>query len=266
MSTDRDTTRIIRAWLDEGATALPDRVLDAVLDQIPTTPQRRATWWPARRFPGMNSALRTGLAAAAIVIAAVLGITLLGRGAGIGGPGPATAPPSRSASAPVSATSPSSSPALTDTSNWISFTSERYGYRISHPPDWRATGGTRDWEFETDRLNFTTTAADRFVGPGNSILVSAFAVEVPADTAEDQWIAAYYEGTDLNGRPCDVSVIEGLQPISVDDHPGRLRVNDPCADAHAFIFIEGRVHVFAVWRPSREELLQAFLSTVQFEQ
>ena len=42
MSTDRDTTRIVRSWLEEGATALPDRVLDAVLDQVPATSQRRA--------------------------------------------------------------------------------------------------------------------------------------------------------------------------------------------------------------------------------
>ena len=42
MSTDRDVTRIVRSWLEEGVTALPDRVLDAVLDQLPATPQRRA--------------------------------------------------------------------------------------------------------------------------------------------------------------------------------------------------------------------------------
>ena len=54
MSTDRDVTRIVRSWLEEGATALPDRVLDAVLDQLPATPQRRA-WWPARRFREMNT-------------------------------------------------------------------------------------------------------------------------------------------------------------------------------------------------------------------
>ena len=42
MSTDRDTTRIVRSWLEEGVTELPDRVLDAVLDQLPATPQRRA--------------------------------------------------------------------------------------------------------------------------------------------------------------------------------------------------------------------------------
>ena len=49
MSTERDVTRIVRSWLEEGATALPDRVLDAVLDQVPATSQRRPLW-PARRF------------------------------------------------------------------------------------------------------------------------------------------------------------------------------------------------------------------------
>ena len=54
MSTDRDVTRIVRSWLEEGATALPDRVLDVVLDQVPATPQRRP-WWPAWRFADMNN-------------------------------------------------------------------------------------------------------------------------------------------------------------------------------------------------------------------
>ena len=73
MSSDRDTTRIVRSWLDEGVTALPDRVLDAVLDQVPATPQRRALWWPARRFPFMNSAmLRYGAVAAVVVVAAAV--------------------------------------------------------------------------------------------------------------------------------------------------------------------------------------------------
>ena len=44
MSSDRDTTRIVRSWLEEGVTELPDRVLDAVLDELPATHQRRVTW------------------------------------------------------------------------------------------------------------------------------------------------------------------------------------------------------------------------------
>ena len=76
MSTDRDVTRIVRSWLEEGVTALPDRVLDTVLDQLPATPQRRA-WWPARRLREMNNLAKLAIAAAAVVVVAIVGINLL---------------------------------------------------------------------------------------------------------------------------------------------------------------------------------------------
>jgi len=101
MSTDRDTTRIVRSWLEEGATALPDRVLDAVLDQVPTTSQRRP-WWPARRFREMNMSLKLAIAAAAVVVVALVGIALLPRDGGfVAGPGPSPAPTPTQTPAPT---------------------------------------------------------------------------------------------------------------------------------------------------------------------
>ena len=91
MSTDRDVTRIVRSWLEEGATALPDRVLDAVLDQVPATSQRRPLW-AARRFNEMNSALKLAIAAAAVVAVVLVGINLMPRSGIIGGPGPSPTP------------------------------------------------------------------------------------------------------------------------------------------------------------------------------
>jgi hypothetical protein len=94
VSTDRDVNRIVRSWLDEGVTVLPDRVLDAVLDQLPATPQRRAVWL-VRRFPLMNNSIvRFGLAAAAVVAIAVIGVNLV-PGGGSGAqptPSPSTSP------------------------------------------------------------------------------------------------------------------------------------------------------------------------------
>ena len=84
MSTDRDTTRIVRSWLEEGVTALPDRVLDTVLDQVPATPQRRS-WRPTWRFVPMNTYSKLAIAAAAVVVVAVLGYNLFPR-VGVGGP------------------------------------------------------------------------------------------------------------------------------------------------------------------------------------
>jgi hypothetical protein len=93
MSADRDVTRIVRSWLEEGRTALPDRVLDAVLDQLPATPQRRS-WWPARRLREMNSFAKFALAAAVVVVVALVGINLLPRNGGVTstGPGPTSSP------------------------------------------------------------------------------------------------------------------------------------------------------------------------------
>jgi hypothetical protein len=91
MSTDRDVTRIVRSWLEEGATALPDRVLDAVLDQVPATPQRRA-WWPARRLPDMNTLSKVLIAVAAVVIVVIAGLYFLPRDGGVGAPAPIAAP------------------------------------------------------------------------------------------------------------------------------------------------------------------------------
>jgi hypothetical protein len=93
VSAERDVNRIVRSWMDEGATALPDRVLDAVLDQIPATPQRRATWWRVQRYVEMNKFVAIGLAtAAAIVVLALIGLNLIpGAGPGPGGE-PSVAP------------------------------------------------------------------------------------------------------------------------------------------------------------------------------
>ena len=84
MSTDRETTRIVRSWLEEGVTALPDRVLDTVLDQLPATPQRRS-WWPTWRSNRMNTYAKLLAAAAAVLVVAVVGYQFLPRAGGPGG-------------------------------------------------------------------------------------------------------------------------------------------------------------------------------------
>jgi hypothetical protein len=108
MSTDRNTTRLVRSWLEEGVTALPDRVLDAVLDQVPSTPQRRL-FGRLRRFPPMNSPFRYAIAAAAVLVVAVVGYQLLPSNTGTGGqttPAPSTTPAPTLASSPSLAGAP----------------------------------------------------------------------------------------------------------------------------------------------------------------
>lgn len=113
MSTDRETTRIVRSWLDEGVTQLPDRVLDAVLDQVPATPQRRATWWPAWRRESTNRMIEVGLAAAAVVAAILIGVNAIGT-SNVGGPG---FDASASTPTPVPSGEPSAEPSATPAGN-----------------------------------------------------------------------------------------------------------------------------------------------------
>jgi len=92
MSSDRDTTNIVRSWLEEGVSVLPDRVLDEVLAHVPTTPQRRQSLAGWRNWQ-MSSFVRLGVAGAAVVAIIVAAAFLLGRG-NVGVIGPSVVPTS----------------------------------------------------------------------------------------------------------------------------------------------------------------------------
>jgi hypothetical protein len=108
MSTDRDTTRIVRLWLMTDEHESADRVLGTVLDRLDTTPQRRATWWPARRTPTMNRFLTIGLGAAAVVVLLFLGSQFLAPPSNVGSGGEPTATPEATITEPTTEPSPSS--------------------------------------------------------------------------------------------------------------------------------------------------------------
>ena len=101
MTTERETLNTIGLWLEEGRTRLPDHVLDAVLDQLPATPQR-PLGSPARRIPHMNALAKFEIAAAAVLVA-IVGLFFL-RGSGASDVG--NAPPAAAVS-PSPSTDPS---------------------------------------------------------------------------------------------------------------------------------------------------------------
>jgi hypothetical protein len=90
MTVERDLERAVRAWVAQGSEQLPDPALDAALEEISITPQRRARWL-ARRFPPMNRyVLRFGIAAVGIIVVGVIGLSLLP--GHVGGPAPTPMP------------------------------------------------------------------------------------------------------------------------------------------------------------------------------
>jgi len=125
MTTERDSrTRVVLSWLREDAHENAERVLLRALDEIDTTPQRRP-WWPPRRFPNMTPAYKVGLAAAAVLVAAIVGYSLL---PGVLEPGAPTSQPTEQ---------PTASPAPSPTSTFTpilpdgrALSAGRYGIRV----------------------------------------------------------------------------------------------------------------------------------------
>jgi hypothetical protein len=76
VTTDRDIVPFVRSWLHDDPDGSAERVLDAALAIVDTTPQRSAARWPARR-PTMHTIVRMGVAAAVLAMAVVLGYSLL---------------------------------------------------------------------------------------------------------------------------------------------------------------------------------------------
>ena len=88
--TMNDFDRTARLYLELGPTTMPDRGLQAALDEIHVTRQRRA-WWPARRFSSMSNTIRLAAGAAAVALVTVVGLSLM-PGAGFSGFAPTPTP------------------------------------------------------------------------------------------------------------------------------------------------------------------------------
>jgi hypothetical protein len=105
MTVDRETLHLVAEWLDDGRTRLPDTVLDAVLRELPSRPQRRRSWL-APQNPTVDALAKAALAAAAVVVAAVVGLNVLGTS----GNGPAQGGTPSALPSPSASVAPSASP------------------------------------------------------------------------------------------------------------------------------------------------------------
>jgi hypothetical protein len=102
MSTSRDPDRLISAFLDEGEEQLHDQVYDAVRAAIEHKRQRAfiGPW----RISSMNRFLAIGAAAAAAVLAVVIGSQVFGPPTNVGGGDEATPTPQPTSPTPVAVT------------------------------------------------------------------------------------------------------------------------------------------------------------------
>ena len=186
MSTNLDFDRMAAAWLAVGPTELADRVLDAALDEVHVTHQRRALRVPWRTT-SMSNPFR--LAAAVIAVVAVGLVALnLPRSSGVGGP--VTAPPTLS---PAPSSTPSAAPTPAPTSRVTGAVQIGYGpvpadvlvttavfnpaFTFTAGTGWNldAEGPTRAWFSHIGRSGFM------IVEPAQVIEVGGGLTKAPAD-------------------------------------------------------------------------------------
>jgi hypothetical protein len=246
MNSDRNFERTALDWLAQGPDRLPDRVLDAVADEIHLTPQRRAARVPWRD-PRMNQMTRAVAAIAAVLIALVGGVVLLRPGAspGPGGlagnsPSPAVSP-SSSGSPASSGTSSAASglPALT-----TMFTSTVNGYSISYPDGWRVVRATETWPSGSFTSNPDDRSVDSFSGPNLAIYVVS--QKLPTSTTPTKWLNEYLgdAALEFSNRP-DCATVK-TQPIVVDGASGVMNYSCAVVLIDAIVTSGGRAYVFSL--------------------
>jgi hypothetical protein len=159
MNANDEVDRIVLGWLAEGPEELPDRVLDAAVDEIHLTRQRHALRVPWR-FPPMSTPVRLASAAIVVVIGVAVGASVLGRPASNIG-GPATPFPS-----PTSTPLSTLIPPVVPSSVLVKFSSAAYEYSIDYPSNWKIRRSDRQillHEYPYDQAGadfFSATAPD----------------------------------------------------------------------------------------------------------
>jgi hypothetical protein len=76
MNRQRDIDRVLDAWFVDGSSRMPDRLFDAVLDEVGRMPQRRRPW-SNRKVRPMSLQVRLAAAAAVIVLIGGAGLAVL---------------------------------------------------------------------------------------------------------------------------------------------------------------------------------------------
>jgi hypothetical protein len=194
MTRDTDLIGLIEGYLDdfEGHTPLPDATRDAIRARLPSTMQRPA-WWPGWRFLGMNTAIKYVLGAAAAVLVAIVGLTVLNGGNVGAAPEPTEFPDS-------------------------GFTSERHHYALLFPDDsWLITEREGLWAPGTvfGEASQGIDVADR-VGESQPWILLA---SQPLDVEPEAWLARYDSLLESSFPQCAVDSSENR---TVDGEEARI--------------------------------------------
>jgi hypothetical protein len=230
-----DAERILDAYLAPESDRLPDRVIDAALDQIARSPQRRALRVPWR-FPTMPALTRaTGIAAVALVaVVGAGGIMYLSSNTGSPSGSQRTPAPSPEPTvAPTAEPSPAPSFVAPGITGWKTYTSAVYDYTISYPEDWyvgdRATQKWQPGDAEDAPSN------DVFADAGDEIAFLALQFPAPAGADLGSWDGLLAAMTQMCAKPTEF----GYGECSSDDVVRSMCLESVGCDPVAFMQNDG---------------------------
>jgi hypothetical protein len=275
MSTDRDFDRIVMAWLAEGPDELSDRVLDAVVDRVHLTRQRRVSRVPWR-FPTMTMPARVA-ALIAVGVLALAGLAALGGIGGTSTPVESAAPTSATASTAVESAAPTSTTpqlAALDTT----FESPWHGYSIAYPAGWTVTPATGAWLQGSAAPEWGDRRADKITGstigskhPSGDVRITATQQTFADGQTADAWLQAYC-GRD---PAADCSNVKGTWPttnvagyigyIDIDGleaSPGTIMPGGKIYEV--VVPVQGHAYVFTLDGNVDRAMLDRFLASVDF--
>jgi hypothetical protein len=274
MTTRSDIERILDRYLAEGAEQVPDRVIDAALDQIDHIPQRRTVRVPWRT-PSVN-VFSTALGRAAAIVIAVVAIggsiIFLGSRNGIGGPPAATPTPAPTAS-PAPTTAPSASPGPTPVAKATAFTSARHGIKLTVPAGWTIQPATAPWPPGTEGAPPPDPMLDMFTAPDGSRFV-VLSQKLPAGTSGAAWLATY-ETNGARSLPAACwPAPAAMTKATVNGQAAWIHGGvNPCGFTEAIVFAGGRIYELTGYPPVPfssglifdKSAFDAFLASVTFD-
>jgi len=256
MTLDREFDRIASAWLADGPTELSDRVLDAVVDEVHSTRQRRAVRAPWR-FPTMSMPARVA-ALVAVGVLAIAGAVAIG---GIGGLSRSTPTPTPTSPSTSSATLADQLPAL-DTR----FTSAWHGYSVRYPSAWAASPADRAWKPGTRSL-WGDPELDQI--KSNEIRFIAEQQPYAPGQTPAQWLQGYCR---LDGATDCAATVASWKPIKVAGSDAFVDVDGVKAAPNtvypggllyeAIVPTTTRAYVFTLDGHVDRSVFDAFLATI----
>ena len=102
------------------------------------------------------------------------------------------------------------------TDDWTSHTSERFGFSLEVPPDWRYTPATEDWPQGVYPAG-GSAYVDQWAPPGSFPVIDIVTQKLPEDTTLEEFLVSIDEET------ASFCTVESTEQIVVDGSTGRLQ-------------------------------------------